>query len=105
DVLEHTRSVAPRVAPSIHIRDWRDPPRDDFDRVLPSDGLIALAAIFGAREAGGWEGCVDLEIFSDDGSFTDQDFEDSLWKQDPVDVVRRARDVFERAWDARRPPA
>ena len=104
DVLEHTRAVAPRVAPSVHICDWRDPPRNDFDRVLPGDGIIDLAGIFGALEAGGWEGWVDLEIFSDDGSFTDQDFEDSLWKQDPVDVVRRAREGFERAWDARKTP-
>src|SRR4051812_8668303 len=105
DVLEHTRAEASRVAPSVHICDWRDPPRNDFDRVLPGDGIIDLPGIFGALEAGGWEGWVDLEIFSDDGSFTDQDFEDSLWKQEPVDVVRRAREGFERAWDARRTPA
>ncbi len=105
DVLEHTRAVAPRVAPSVHICDFRDPTRNDFDRVLPGDGIIDLAGIFGALEAGGWEGWVDLEIFSDDGSFTDQDFEDSLWKQEPVDVVRRAREGFERAWEARKRPA
>jgi sugar phosphate isomerase/epimerase len=105
DVLEHTRAVAPRVAPSVHICDFRDPTRNDFDRVLPGDGIIDLAGIFGALEAGGWEGWVDLEIFSDDGSFTDQDFEDSLWKQEPVDVVRRAREGFERAWEARKTPA
>jgi sugar phosphate isomerase/epimerase len=105
DVLDHTREVAPRVAPSVHICDWRDPTRNDFDRVLPGDGIIDLPGIFGALEAGGWEGWVDLEIFSDDGSFTDQDFEDSLWKQDPVDVVRRGREGFERAWEARKTPA
>jgi sugar phosphate isomerase/epimerase len=105
DVLEHTRSHASLVAPSVHICDWRDPTRNDFDRVLPGDGIIDLPGIFGALEAGGWEGWVDLEIFSDDGSFTDQDFEDSLWKQDPLDVVRRGREGFERAWEARKTPA
>ena len=48
---------------------------------------------------------VDLEIFSDDGSFTDKDFEDSLWKQDPADVLARAKAGFDAAWEARRPPA
>jgi sugar phosphate isomerase/epimerase len=105
DVLKHTREVASRVAPSVHICDWRDPTRNDFDRVLPGDGIIDLPGIFGALEAGGWEGWVDLEIFSDDGSFTDQNFEDSLWKEDPVDVVRRGREGFERAWEARKTPA
>jgi sugar phosphate isomerase/epimerase len=102
DVLRHTREQASRVAPSVHICDWRDPTRNDFDRVLPGDGIIDLAGIFGALDAGGWEGWADLEIFSDDGSFTDQDFEDSLWKQDPVDVVRRGKAGFERAWKARK---
>jgi sugar phosphate isomerase/epimerase len=104
DVLTHTREQASRIAPGVHICDWRDPTRNDFDRALPGDGIIDLAGIFGALEAGGWEGWVDLEIFSDDGSFTDQDFEDSLWKQDPVDVVRRGRAGFQRAWEARKTP-
>ena len=105
DVLEQTRTHASVVAPSVHICDWRKETRNDFDRALPGDGIIDLSGIFGALEAGGWEGWVDLEIFSDDGSFTDQDFEDSLWKQEPVDVVRRAREGFERAWEARKTPA
>ena len=101
DLLADTRKHAARFAPSVHICDWRDPTRNDFDRVLPGDGLIDLPGIFGALDAGGWEGWVDLEIFSDDGSFTDQDFEDSLWKQDPLDVLARAKAGFERAWEAR----
>jgi hypothetical protein len=60
--------------------------------------------VFGALEAGGVVGWVDLEIFSDDGSFTDMDFEDSLWKQDPVDVCRRGKAGFEKAWAARKAP-
>ena len=73
--------------------------------MLPGDGIIDLPAIFGALEAGGAVGWFDLEIFSDDGSFTDMDFEDSLWKQDPVEVVRRGKAGFERAWAARKAPA
>jgi sugar phosphate isomerase/epimerase len=105
DVLEHTRRHAAEFAPGVHICDWREETRNDFDRALPGDGIMDLPAIFGALEAGGYAGWVDLEIFSDDGTFTDQDFADSLWKEDPVDVVRRAREGFERAWEARKTPA
>ena len=89
-----------RIVPSVHVCDWRAETRNDFDRVLPGDGIIDLPAIFGALEAGGVAGWFDLEIFSDDGSFSDMDFEDSLWKQDPADVVRRGKEGFEKAWAA-----
>jgi len=105
DVLEHIRRNAARFGPAVHICDWRDPTRNDFDRVLPGDGIMDLPAIFGALEEGGFDGWYDLEIFSDDGSFSDQSFEDSLWKQDPVDVVRRGKAGFLRAWEARKVPA
>jgi sugar phosphate isomerase/epimerase len=105
DVLSHIVANADRIAPSVHICDWRAETRSDFDRVLPGDGIIDLPALFGALDAGGWKGWVDLEIFSDDGSFTDMPFEDSLWKEDPVSVVERGKAGFERAWAARKPPA
>ena len=105
DVLGDIRRHIGRFAPSIHICDWRDPTRNDFDRALPGDGIIDLPAIFGALDDAGYEGWFDLEIFSDDGSFTDQDFEDSLWKQDPVEVVKRAKAGFLQAWEARKVPA
>jgi sugar phosphate isomerase/epimerase len=104
DLVADTRRYAREIAPAVHICDWRDPTRNDFDRALPGDGIIDLPAIFGALDEGGFEGWADLEIFSDDGSFTDLDFEDSLWKQDPLDVVRRAKAGFERAWEARKAP-
>jgi sugar phosphate isomerase/epimerase len=104
-VLEETVRHGSRIVPSVHICDWRRDTRNDFDRVLPGEGIIDLSAIFGALEAGGAAGWFDLEIFSDDGSFTDKDFEDSLWKQDPVEVVTRAKAGFEDAWAARQAPA
>ena len=103
-VLEDTVRHGSRICTSVHICDWRDPTRNDFDRALPGDGIMDLPAIFGALEAGGVVGWVDLEIFSDDGSFTDMDFEDSLWKQDPVDVCRRGKAGFLEAWGARKAP-
>ncbi len=105
DVLEDTVRHGSRIVPSVHICDWRAETRNDFDRALPGDGIMDLPAIFGALEAGGVVGWFDLEIFSDDGTFTDKDFEDSLWKQDPVDVVRRGKAGFEKAWAARMVPA
>jgi sugar phosphate isomerase/epimerase len=102
DALAEIRRHTSRFAPSIHICDWRDPTRNDFDRALPGDGIIELPAIFGALDDAGYQGWFDLEIFSDDGSFSDQDFDDSLWKQDPVDVVRRAKAGFLEAWEARK---
>ena len=104
-ILEHTVRHGSRIVPSVHICDWRADTRNDFDRALPGDGIMDLPAIFGALEAGGAVGWFDLEIFSDDGTFTDRDFEDSLWKQDPLDVVKRGRAGFLKAWEARMAPA
>ena len=104
NVLEDTRRYADRFV-AVHVNDWRDPTRNWNDRVLPGDGIANVPSLLGALEAGGYDGWYDLEIFSDDGSFSDQDFEDSLWKQDPVDVVRRGKAGFLRAWEARKVPA
>jgi sugar phosphate isomerase/epimerase len=105
DIVEHTRRHARDFAPSVHICDWRADTRNDFDRALPGEGVMDLPALFGALDEGGFEGWFDLEIFSDDGSFTDRDFEDSLWKQDPLEVLARAKAGFHRAWEARKTPA
>jgi len=100
DVLEHIRRHASRFVPAVHVCDKRDPTRSDFDRVLPGDGIIDLPAIFGALDAGGFEGWADLEIFSDDGTFG-QSFDDSLWKLPPAEVVRRGKAGFQKAWGER----
>jgi sugar phosphate isomerase/epimerase len=105
DVVEHTVKNGNRISSSVHICDWRDPTRNDFDRALPGEGIIDLAAIFGALEAGDAIDWVDLEIFSDDGSFSDMDFDDSLWKQDPVEVCLRGKAGFDKAWAARKAPS
>jgi sugar phosphate isomerase/epimerase len=105
DVLEHIARHGDRISPSIHICDWRAETRNDFDRALPGEGVMDLSALFGALDAAGAIEWVDLEIFSDDGSWTDQDFHDSLWKQDPADVIARGKAGFEAAWEARKAPA
>jgi sugar phosphate isomerase/epimerase len=105
NLLEDTVTYHDRLVPSVHVSDWREPPRGALDRILPGDGIMDLPAIFGALDAGGGVDWFDLEVFSDDGSFSDVDLEDSLWKQDAVDVIRRGKAGCLRAWEARRPPA
>jgi sugar phosphate isomerase/epimerase len=104
-VVADTVEYGSRIVPSVHVCDWRAETRNDFDRALPGDGVIDLPALLGALEAGGAAKWFDLEIFSDDGSFTDTPLPDSIWQQDALDVVRRGREGFERAWAARTPPA
>ena len=82
-MIADTVRYGSRISPSIHICDWREETRNDFDRVLPGDGIIDLPGIFGALDAAAHPRWVDLEIFSDDGSFSEMDFEDSLWKLSP----------------------
>ena len=88
----HACEYGSRISPSIHICDWRDPTRNDFDRVLPGDGHHRPAGhLRRARRRRHDPAWVDLEIFSDDGSFSDLDFEDSLWKQDAATCSRGRR--------------
>ena len=84
----------------VHVADRREPTRSHFDRVLPGDGVLDLAAVFRALEAGGYDGWYDVEIFSDNGAFGDA-FPDSLWDVDPFELARRARESFERVWEGR----
>ena len=85
----------------VHIDDWRDPTRNWCDRVLPGDGIADIAGILGALDESGYDGWYELELFSDDGRFGN-DYEDSLWKLDPVELVRAGREKFEQAWRERR---
>jgi sugar phosphate isomerase/epimerase len=84
----------------VHVADWRNPTRKWADRVLPGDGVGDVPALLGALEAAGWEGFYDVEIFSDNGAFGDA-WPDSLWNVPPDELARRAKESFERAWEAR----
>ncbi len=84
----------------VHVADRREPTRSHFDRVLPGDGVLDLAAVFRTLEAGGYDGWYDVEIFSDNGTFGDA-FPDSLWDVDAGELARRARESFERVWERR----
>jgi sugar phosphate isomerase/epimerase len=82
----------------VHVADRREPTRSQFDRVLPGDGVLDLAAVFRTLEAGGYDGWYDVEIFSDNGAFGEA-FPDSLWDVDPFELACRARESVERVWE------
>lgn len=94
DVLEHIREHAHRF-PAVHVNDWRDPTRGWDDRSLPGEGIMDLPAMFGALEAGGFDGWYEMEIFSA------ETYPDSLLQLDPAEMVRRGKEGFLRAWEAR----
>lgn len=83
---------------AVHVNDWRRETRGWCDRVLPGDGVADLPAILRALHDAGWRGAYELEVFSDDGTFGSA-YPDSLWPQDPVDIVRRGREAFLRQWE------
>jgi sugar phosphate isomerase/epimerase len=99
DLLRHTRQHADRFI-GVQVDDWRQPTRSWCDRVLPGDGIADLPGIFAALDDGGYSGWFELEIFSDDGTFGN-DFPDSLWKRDPVELIRAGREKFLAIWGDR----
>jgi len=90
DVLARLEELAGRVV-TVHVDDRRLPTRSWVDRVLPGDGVDDVAGMLAALARGGYAGWLELEILSDDGSYGD-DFDDSLWKLDPFELVCTARD-------------
>jgi sugar phosphate isomerase/epimerase len=101
-VLDDLRTHTDRFA-GFQICDWRDPTRSWADRVLPGDGVINWSAVYGALDAGGFDGWLDLEIFSDDGRFGNA-WPDSIWGLPPAEVAARAVADLDRQWAARATP-
>jgi sugar phosphate isomerase/epimerase len=99
-LLEDIRRYVDRIV-GVHVNDWREPTRSWGDRVLPGDGVADVRGILGALDGAGYRGWYELEIFSDDGMFGN-DFEDSLWKLDPVELLREGRRRFDQVWQSRR---
>jgi sugar phosphate isomerase/epimerase len=72
--------VAGRVT-GLHLADW---PRGDEGvdaRVLPGEGRGESASFVAALRAEGWEGALDVEIFSTP---------DGFWSLTPEEAARRA---------------
>jgi len=98
----HEPCIAQRIAElgelifGVHICDWpAQQPRNCSDRVLPGDGVIDLPALLGAIDRAGFTGGYSLEIFSD------TTLPDSLWRDDPAEVIKKGRAGFLQAWQQR----
>lgn len=99
DFIDHIHRHVDHIL-GVHVDDWRDPTRSWADRVLPGDGIADVAGILSALDSAGYRGWYELEIFSDDG-YVASEFEDSLWKLEPLELLRRGRSKFEDAWRTR----
>jgi sugar phosphate isomerase/epimerase len=99
DVVSLTRRHAAEFG-GVQVSDWRAETRGFMDRLLPGDGIIDLPLLFRALDDGGFRGWYDLEIFSDDGRYG-SDYEDSLWKLPPGELVRDGLAGIRSAWNAR----
>jgi sugar phosphate isomerase/epimerase len=99
NVLDDIERHAHRFV-GVHVGDWREPTRKWADRVLPGEGVAGVPRLLGALDAAGWDGFYDVEIFSDNGAFGDA-WPDSLWDVPADELARRAKESFERVWDAR----
>ena len=68
-----------------HVCDWLVPTTDLLlDRGMMGDGVIDLPRIRGWVEAGGFAGCVEVEIFS----------AANWWKRDPDEVLKVVKERF-----------
>ena len=71
---------------AFHVGDWRVPTRDMLlDRAMMGDGAIDLRRIRSFVEGAGYDGLIEVEIFSK------QDW----WKRDPDEVLQVIRERFE----------
>jgi sugar phosphate isomerase/epimerase len=95
DIIDETKRYASRIG-SVHVADWREPTRSWADRALPGEGILDLPGLFEALEEGGYTGWYDLEIFSEDK------FEDSLWRLPVDEMLKRGTDGFLSAWNSTR---
>ena len=60
-VLSWVAESTDRIA-GVHVCDW--PSRDRTDRVLPGEGISQTGVLVAALVAAGWDGALDVEIFS-----------------------------------------
>jgi sugar phosphate isomerase/epimerase len=79
EVFAWIAANAERVA-GVHVSDW--PSRDRTDRVLPGEGISRTRELVDALAAAGWDGALDVEIFSTPELF---------WGLPVEDAARRAR--------------
>jgi sugar phosphate isomerase/epimerase len=71
---------------SYHVCDWRTPTRDLLmDRGIMGEGCIPLKQIRSWVEGAGFDGMIEVEIFSTE-----------LWKLDQLELVKRVKSAYEK---------
>jgi sugar phosphate isomerase/epimerase len=85
---------------ALQLNDYRNPTRGPLDRLLPGDGVIDIPRIFTIAANAGFHGWIDIEVFSDNGTFGNS-YPDSLWDRDPAQIVGRAVRNVRELWRAR----
>jgi len=81
DVLPWIEANASRVV-GVHVADWPTPDRGD--RVLPGEGICHVRELVAALAAAGWDGALDVEIFSTPELF---------WGLPVAEAARRAHEA------------
>lgn len=81
-LLERIPEIAGQVA-AVQLSDGDGPPRSESDRRLPGRGRIPLGAIVQAFLASGYNGCFDVQVWSEE-----------TWQSDYLDVVEFCRAAF-----------
>ena len=96
DLHDHIKAYGHRIN-SVHVNDVRPEERSNFDRVYPGEGRAVCAPIIASLLEAGYDGWFELELFSDDGTFGN-DYPDSLWKLPHEEMLRQAKEAFDRVW-------
>jgi len=78
DVMPWIAANAARIV-GVHVSDW--PASDRGDRVLPGEGISRTRELVDALAAAGWDGALDVEIFSTPELF---------WSLPAAEAARRA---------------
>ena len=81
DVLRWIEANTGRIV-GVHVADWPAP--DRRDRVLPGEGICRVRELVAALAAAGWDGALDVEIFSTTELF---------WGLPVAEAARRAHDA------------
>jgi sugar phosphate isomerase/epimerase len=93
DIYSHIREHADLIA-GVHIADWRPgETRTWADRAFPGEGKVPILEFAQVLRDSGFDGYLDIEIFSDDGQY-DAKYPDSLWQLPSDEIVERATRLF-----------
>jgi len=88
-IEEEIRRAADRIF-VLQVSDWRTP-QSSGDRLVPGDGIMPIGKLLQIVRETKYTGACSVEIFS-------QDVDDSLYKTDLNEVIRRSRTGLENAW-------